>query len=81
MKDNRTVVLAVEKLLKRIRRLEKSNQFIKKCLNNCKIPVFARIGKTDRRKLLQNNISPNNIRKMERKSMYAVDSKTTSGLN
>ena len=75
MEDNRTVVLAVEKLLKRIRRLEKSNQFIKECLNNCKIPVFARIGKTARRKLLQNNISPNNIRKMERKSMYAEERK------
>ena len=81
MEDNRTVVLAVEKLLKRIRRLEKSNQFIKECLNNCKIPVFARIGKTARRKLLQNNISPNNIRKMERKSMYAEERKNKNKMN
>ena len=75
MEKTRPVVLAVEKLLKRIRRLEKPVNFINECWQNQRIPIFAKIGKDARRKLLKCNVSPRNIKKMERKNMYTEKKK------
>ena len=75
MERNRTVVQAVEKLLKRIRRLEKSVHYIDECLQNSKISIFAKIGKTARRKLQKSNVSTRNIIKMERKNLHTEKKK------
>ena len=75
METNRTVVLEVEKLLKRIRRLEKSITFINECKKSYKIPIFCRIGKNSRRKLLQSNVSSKKIKNMGRKKLFTEKKK------
>ena len=80
MEKNRSIVQAVEKQLKRIRRLEKSLQFITECQQNHKTPRFAKIGKIARRKLIKSNVSPNSIKKMERNNLFAEKKKHTKNL-
>ena len=75
MEKNRSIVQAVEKQLKRIRRLEKSLQFITECQQNHKTPRFAKIGKIARRKLIKSNVNPNSIKKMERNNLFAENKK------
>jgi hypothetical protein len=64
-------------LLKIIRRLEKSIYFINECLENRKTPIFAKIGKSARRKLLKCKVSPKNIKKMERTNVLNEKRKNT----
>ena len=45
------------------------------CKKRYKIPIFCRIGKNSRRKLLQSNVSSKKIKNMERKKLLTEEKK------